>query len=114
LNQSHIGRTRHIDQIDSDDPVSRRIYRQGFEFIEPLSKASENTFRVGLNFVSFQNDPSRLLFMLTDSNWLGNANFGGDIQDTASNQLLSVQATGIFFVPPKENLFPGSSLFETN
>lgn len=114
LNQSHIGRTRHIDQIDSDDPVSRRIYRQGFEFIEPLSNGSENNFRVGLNFVSFQNDPSRLLFMLTDSNWLGNANFGGDIKDTASNQLLSVLATGIFFVPPKESLFPGSSLFETN
>lgn len=114
LNQSHIGRSRHMDRIDSADPVSRRIYRQGFEFIEPLSNSQEKTFRVGLNFVSFQNDPSRLLFMLTDSNWLGNANFGGDVKDTAANQLLSVLAAGIFFVPPKDRLYPGCSLFETN
>ncbi len=114
LNQSHIGRSRHIDRIDSADPVSRRIYRQGYEFIEPVSNNPKKTFRVGLNFVSFQNDPSRLLFMLTDSNWLGNANFGGDVKDLAANQLLTVLAGGIFFVPPQENIFPGCSLFETN
>ncbi len=36
LNQSHIGRTRHLDGIPSGDPTSRLIYRQGFDFLEVL------------------------------------------------------------------------------
>ena len=36
--------------------------------------------KIGLNFLSFQNDPSRFLFILTDPNWLGNSSFGGDSQ----------------------------------
>jgi hypothetical protein len=35
LLQSHIGRSRHISNLSSKDPSSRRIYRQEFEFIEP-------------------------------------------------------------------------------
>ncbi|HKG90085.1 MAG TPA: hypothetical protein VKA95_17360, partial [Nitrososphaeraceae archaeon] len=77
LNQSHIGRTRHIDGISSKEATSRRIFRQGFEFLEPLHNPVK-PLRAGLNFVSFQNDPGRLFFILTDPNWMGNANFGGD------------------------------------
>ena len=77
LSQSHIGRTRHIDQIKSDDPASRRIFRQGFEFIEPSYHDSSKPLRLGLNFISYQNDLARLLFILTDPNWLGNSNFAG-------------------------------------
>ena len=51
LSQSHIGRTRHIDQIKSDDPASRRIFRQGFEFIEPSYHDSSKPLRLGLNFI---------------------------------------------------------------
>ena len=112
LSQSHIGRTRHMDQIKSDDPASRRIFRQGFEFIEPLHHNSSNPIRLGLNFISFQDDPTRLLFILTDPNWLGTSNFGGTGDNIAMKDFLSVQALGIFFVPPKEMPFPGASIFD--
>jgi hypothetical protein len=53
LNQSHIGRTRHLDGIPSGDPTSRLIYRQGFDFLEVLEDHVK-PFRVGLNFVNFR------------------------------------------------------------
>jgi len=110
LSQSHIGRTRHIDRIKSDDPASRRIFRQGFEFIEPSNYDSSKPMRLGLNFVSFQNDPTRLLFILTDPNWLGNSNFAGTGEIPGMKDFLTVQACGIFFVPPNEKPFPGVSM----
>jgi deferrochelatase/peroxidase EfeB len=112
LSQSHIARTRHIDQIKSDDPASRRIFRQGFEFIEPSYHDSSKPLRLGLNFISFQNDPTRLLFILTDPNWLGNSNFAGTGNIPGMKDFLSVQACGIFFVPPNEAPFPGASIFK--
>lgn len=108
LNLSHIGRTRHIDRLQSKFPGSRRIYRQGYEFIEPSSKS--NRIVAGLNFISFQNDPARLMFMLTDQNWMGKSNFGGELVANMS-KVLSVQVSGIFLVPPLEEPFPGSSIF---
>lgn len=111
LSQSHIGRTRHIDHIKSLDPASRRIFRQGFEFIEPSCGDSSEPLRVGLNFISFQNDPTRLLFILTDPNWLGNSNFAGTEDIPGMKDFLSVKACGIFFVPPNESPFPGASIF---
>jgi deferrochelatase/peroxidase EfeB len=112
LSQSHIGRTRHIDHIKSEDPASRRIFRQGFEFIEPSYYDSSKPLRLGLNFISFQNDPTRLLFILTDPNWLGNSNFAGTGKIPGMKDFLTVQACGIFFVPPTEKPFPGASMFE--
>jgi deferrochelatase/peroxidase EfeB len=110
LNQSHIGRTRHIDGISSNEPTSRRIFRQSFEFLEPLNSPIK-PFRAGLNFVSFQNDPGRLFFILTDPNWLGNTNFGGDQENKQGmDRFLSVLAAGVFFVPPVEKPFPGASI----
>jgi deferrochelatase/peroxidase EfeB len=41
LSQSHIGRTRHIGEISSKDPASRRIFRQGFEFIDSLTESGK-------------------------------------------------------------------------
>jgi deferrochelatase/peroxidase EfeB len=110
LNHSHIGRTRHIDGISSNESTSRRIFRQSFEFLESLNNPTK-PFRAGLNFVSFQNDPGRLFFILTDPNWLGNTNFGGDpIDKYEMNNLLSVLAAGVFFVPAVEKPFPGASI----
>lgn len=109
LSQSHIGRTRHIGQTSSKDPSSRRIYRQGFEFTEPCEK-ERGSVKVGLNFVSFQNDPQRLLFILRDPRWLGKSNFGGTCN--LSKDFVSVQASGMFLVPPTEREFPGYSLFQ--
>lgn len=104
LNLSHIGRTRHIDKIDCRDPSSNRIFRQGFEFVE-LSSNPIEPVQVGLNFVSFQNDPKRLFSLLASPHWMGNSNFGG--VDDRLDGLLSVKAAGIFFVPPSGHPFPG-------
>jgi len=60
--------------------------------------------------VSFQNDPSRLFFILTDPNWLGNVNFGGDSSIQEIDNLFSVLAAGVFFVPPAEGPFPGANI----
>jgi deferrochelatase/peroxidase EfeB len=109
LSQSHIGRTRHAGETNSKNPTSRRIFRQGFEFIESCTE-KRGSVKVGLNFVSFQNDPRRLFFILRDPRWLGNSNFGGP--PIFSKNLLSVQASGMFLVPPVERGFPGYSIFQ--
>ena len=109
MSQSHIGRVRHIDGMSSGLPSSRRIYRHGFEFIEPSNYKNSNKPRVGLNFISFQNDPSRVLFILTDQNWMGNTNFGGN--KSSLPNLLSILSSGIFYIPPLEMPFPGASVF---
>ena len=111
LNESHIGRTRHFDNIANKLVPSRRIFRQTFEFLES-NCLYKKPIKIGLNFVSFQNDPARLLFILTDPNWLGNSSFGGDSQFKGISELLHVQACGIFFIPRKEKPFPGSSIFK--
>ncbi len=90
LNESHIGRTRHIDNIDSKYRVSRRLFRQGFEFLEPVYNDPKKKLRVGQNFISFQNDPSRLFFILTHPDWMGNTNFGGRTENNKMDNLLSV------------------------
>jgi hypothetical protein len=53
--------------------------------------------RVDQNIISFQNDPGRLLFILTDSNWSGKTNFGGH-HGLFNNKILSVLSAGMFFV----------------
>ena len=110
LTQSHIGRTRHIDNISSEKTSSRRIYRQSYEFIEP-HYTSEKPIRLGTNFISFQSDPSRLFFILTDPNWMGGSNFGGEQGKLEISELLSALATGVFYIPPMEDPFPGVSIF---
>jgi deferrochelatase/peroxidase EfeB len=114
LNESHIGRTRHIDKINSKYRVSRRIFRQGYEFLEPVYNDPSKSLRVGQNFISYQNDPTRLFFILTHPDWMGNTNFGGRTKNNKINKLLSVLAAGVFFVPPMEKPFPGASLFTSN
>lgn len=109
LIQSHIGRTRHTSEVSVKHPTSRRIYRQGFEFNDPISN-SLKTFRVGLNFISFQNDPERLFFILTYPRWMGNANFGGS-PELIREDILSVISTDMFFVAVREKPFPGASIF---
>ena len=69
-------------------------------------------FRAGLNFVSFQDTPGRLLRMLTAGGWLGGVTFGGDearLPELAS--LLSVYGAGIYFAPPvvAGEAFPGAA-----
>ncbi len=106
---SHVQRANHHIRPASDFG-SRRIFRQGYEFLEWAD--GPPGFRAGLNFVSFQDTPSRLLKMLTQGGWLGGANFGGDEEghpELAS--LLGVYGAGVYFVPPlvAGEPFPGAA-----
>jgi deferrochelatase/peroxidase EfeB len=109
LRASHVQRANH-HQRPASDSGTRRIFRQGYEFLEWAD--GPPGFRAGLNFVSFQDTPGRLLRMLTAGGWLGGANFGGDeerLPQLAS--LLSVYAAGVYFVAPivAGEAFPGAS-----
>lgn len=108
--QSHVQRANH-HHPDIDDPRSGRIFRQGYEFLEWQESAPG--FRLGLNFVSFQDDPVRVLHILGTQEWLGDVNFGGDpnAQPEGMAALLRVYAAGVYFVPPKGGPFPGASAF---
>ncbi|KAB8330134.1 Dyp-type peroxidase [Scytonema tolypothrichoides VB-61278] len=111
VKQSHVQRAnQHLKP--ANDRNSLRIFRQGYEFLEPLETVPG--FRAGLNFVSFQDTPQRLFRILKQSTWLGNTNFGGDPanQLPGMKQFLTVRAGGIFLVPPivEGELFPGSSI----
>ncbi len=107
LLKSHIHRAEH-DKNNIEDPESRRIFRQGYEFFEGIN--SESQPRLGLNFVSFQDNPVRVTFILKQPGWLGDTNFGGD----PDLKFLEVEAAGIFLVPPRydELRFPGAMLFD--
>ena len=97
-------------RVPASDVTSFRIFRQGYPYLEPHST---EPFRVGLNFVSFQNSPERLIGMLTTGGWLGGTNFGGLGPGAASDfQLLTAYAAGMFFVPPfaADDPFPGHRL----
>ena len=111
LRQSHVQRANHHVK-PANDRNSLRIFRQGYEFLEPLGVAPG--FRAGLNFVSFQDTPERLLRILTQDGWLGGTNFGGDPDNPlpGMDRLLTVRAGGVFLVPPVTDgeRFPGSSI----
>lgn len=110
--QSHVQRANH-HKTDFERPDSLRIYRQGYDFLECADEAPG--FRSGLNFVSFQDTPERLLRLLTTEGWLGRTNFGGNPanQLPGMGSLLTVRAAGIYFVPPVSagEPFPGASIF---
>lgn len=105
---SHVQRANHHLNDQISKPQSRRIFRQGYEFLEPPTL--EHPMRAGLNFVSFQDTPERLTFMLTQNGWLGDVNFGGFAPD---HPLLTVLSAGLFFCPPVTDgeSYPGVSLF---
>ena len=112
LRQSHVQRANHHARPASDFHT-RRIYRQGYEFLEWSQSAPG--FRAGLNFVSFQDTSSRVISMLTQPGWLGATNFGGDpeTQPEPLRRLLTVYAGGVYLVPPVADgeRFPGAGAF---
>ena len=108
IRQSHVQRANH-HQKPASDPGTRRIFRQGYEFLEWAPAAPG--FRAGLNFVSFQDTPARLLQMLTAGGWLGGVNFGGnEAEHSELARLLAVYAAAVYFVPPviANEGFPGA------
>jgi len=93
-------------------PAGERIFRQGYEYIEGIDVGGP---RLGLNFVSFQNDIRRLHQILSLNGWLGDVNFGGPSKpadgDPRSPMLLTLCAGGFYAVPPRSDPFPGAALF---
>jgi deferrochelatase/peroxidase EfeB len=118
--QSHMQRSnqnRHPGpKSDPSKLESFRIYRQGYPFLEPnphepTDFERQSGFRAGLNFVSFQNLPHRLIGMLTTEGWLGDTNLGGlDRFQAKSVHPLTAYAAGMFLVPPtvEGEPFPGA------
>lgn len=91
---------------------SNRIFRQGYEFLEPRGDGRP---RAGLNFVSFQCDLARFTNIMTTGGWLKSVNFGGpdDRADIPNIELAQVIAGGYYAVPPRtEGAFPGSGIFQ--
>ena len=88
-----------------------RIYRQGFEFLEPIEKPPG--FQVGLNFISFQNKPETLIKILTLQQWFGKSNTNPYKNIKGLETFNSVRAAGFFLIPPfnQNELFPGSVIF---
>lgn len=111
LEKSHIGRIRETYDKSNRRFISGRIFRQGYEFLEPIENYPY--FRLGLNFVSFQSGTDRIYKILKYG--LGSANFGGDSVNPISDldKLLFVRGAGLFLVPPiqKEEEFPGEVIF---
>lgn len=112
LRESHIHRCNH-GRATASDPESRRVFRQGYEFLDGINEMGAP--RLGLNFVSFQDSPERILLMLKLADWLGGVNFGGseDEQLPGMASLLSARAAGFFVVPPRrdDERFPGWDVF---
>jgi Dyp-type peroxidase family len=102
---SHMGRVRKADNQQI------RIFRQGYDFFE----RTENSpyFNIGLNFVSFQKEPRRLHYILTQRKWMGGVSIGGqNNKRNPSNVIFTVEAAGLFFVPPlNKGKFPGAEIF---
>jgi len=93
-----------------NDHNSLRIFRQGYEFLEPLDQAPG--FRTGLNF-AVSKIPERLFRMLTQSTWLG-TNFGSYENDKISRYgLVPISTCSFFLVPPvvEESYFQAQVYF---
>jgi Dyp-type peroxidase family len=108
LKYNHITRAKVIEPYDVRKSKSYRIYRQGFEFLEPIE--SFPGYRIGLNFISFQNSPSKIFAILQDG--FGQKSYGN--QDFRPlEDFFYVRSAGIFLVPPVEKgeLFPGMNIF---
>jgi Dyp-type peroxidase family len=108
LKNSHIARSLDVNLAKQRNTEPGRIFRQGFQFLESQNEIPG--FRVGLNFISFQNNPKNL-FSVIDRK----PNLMLDDQKSVPplENFLSVHSAGIFIVPPvvTHEKFPGSNMF---
>lgn len=110
LLKSHVQRANHhLGPIDRD--VSQRIFRQGYEFLDPPGPG--RPMLLGLNFVSFQDSLFRFMRVLTLDGWLGSTNFGGE-GDSLTKPLLRILGAGMFLCPPivEGEVYPGQNIFK--
>jgi len=109
LLKSHIGVVNPTKE-QSDKTNAYRIYRQGFEFLEPIR--SYPGFRVGLNFISFQKAPKRLFNLLKHSS-SKDKTLEQYTELPSFETFFTVRTAGIFIVPPRaiNEPFPGAGIF---
>jgi len=113
LRHSHMHRA-NLTRRGPDGDRSNRIFRQGYEFLEPRGDGRP---RIGLNFVSFQCDLAHFTNIVTTGGWLNGVNFGGPDdrpKDMPNIQLAQVIAGGYYAVPPRagdNRAFPGAEIF---
>ena len=113
LEASHTHRTNQ-NKAAATTPSGHRIFRQGYEYLEDINPTGP---RLGLNFVSFQNDLMHVQQILGLKGWLGDTDFGGagtSAQAAAAAALLELTAGGYYVVPPRHISFPGADLFDTS
>lgn len=111
LSNSHIYKVHKANQNSPRDLLSLRIFRQGYEFLESLE--TYPGFITGLNFVSFQNNPQKIIKILTLQDWLGRSPDRLYSKNNVLERFTLVKAAGIYLIPPlnKDELFPGSVIF---
>jgi deferrochelatase/peroxidase EfeB len=112
LQNSHIATTLPKDLSSGLLKPQIQIFRQSFQFLEPSDSGAG--FRMGLNFVSFQNSPENLyksMIYKPAQKMVPTKVFENPIPGL--NDFFTVMSAGVFFVPPteKHDLFPGSSIF---
>jgi deferrochelatase/peroxidase EfeB len=122
LKFSHIAEARKITTSTLQQKEQYRIFRQGYEFLEKIEPYPG--IRTGLNFISFQDSPIRLLNTLVNikpesvkelkTAW--NQGKKAVIPRYKFNSFFRVGAAGLFFVPPQnsDEPFPGSTIFFSN
>lgn len=113
LSVSHVNRVYKPNIYPPSDYRSFRIFRQGFEFLEPSEK--DPRFQAGLNFISFQNNPQKVMKILTSSQWLGKSINTNSYNENSKGleAYISANAAGLFLIPAfnKNEQFPGSIMF---
>lgn len=107
---AHIFRS-NLNRTGGAQAASSRIYRQGYEFLEP---SSEGGLLHGLNFVGFVRALKEFTDILDSAGWLGDANFGG-LETASENEPPSIELMKLlhgcyYAVPPMGSPFPGSNL----
>lgn len=107
----HIFRS-NLNRGDPGQDASNRLYRQGYEFLDPISL----DVQAGLNFVSFQRHTEFVENILSLGVWMGNVNFGGPAVPRAGEpppiELMIMLSGGFYAVPPRAEPFPGAELFD--
>ncbi len=92
----------------------RLVFRQGYEFYDGTD--AQGNPDLGLNFVSFQESPERVIGMLKLDDWLGGVNFGGDPnnQPAGLDALIRARAACFHVLPPRpvnSDELPGVEIF---
>ena len=97
-----------FDHLDSKGEPSK-IYRQGYEFLDSVDEYPY--FSVGLNFISFQNNPEKIHNLFRYGFTKNHPDkYNSDLR---LSDFLSVESAGFFLIPPAadDNKFPGYMLF---